>query len=225
MKKFIGTMLLLALTSLSYAHDGDYLIKKECVNNSEGPTCFLVGERIDVIFDIRAEDVGKKGGLYVAVQTENGDIQFLTPSGWTDGMNAYNYLELLPVLPGQKRATILNWEKSPGASAEGVDLSRSICAIAGKYGVHTIELWVGYGAVQKEAEEMIENYESIVVKEKPENHFRIVYAFEDGRKNNKYGQVIKFQCNATNGSPEWPVGAALATSINQPQRDFYSNRY
>ena len=224
MKRFISLLMLLA-SGVAAAHDGDYAVKSACYQDANGDeVCVMVGEQLSVSIDIRPQDIGKMGAFYVGARNQEGDIAFLTRDGWTDGMSAYDYLDVSRSLPARFTTPAMRWETNWQIGNGLPDVSQSICAIAAKQNVTRFEIWVGYGAVQAETEAWIEQYNSIAVKDKPVDHFRLVYAYEDGARNGKYGKILDVSCEE--GKPRWiPVGAAWMTSVIDPGRDFYRRNY
>lgn len=231
MKNLVLGIMLAIATSICSAHDGEYSIKKTCVEYRDFETneirCTLMGEKVEVMVAVQPQDIGKKGAFYVGAQSESGEIQFLTKNGWTDGLSAYDFYEATDSLKAQNAFTIFSWRREDPLQRSQVQEppAQTLCSLIGQFGITVIDLWVGYGAVQADAEALIEQYNSIAVAEKPEDHFRVVYAYEDGRRNNKYEQVMNVKCGEGAPVPDWPREAAAVTSPNHPERGFYSRTF
>ena len=223
---FIGILLGLMLGNAT-AHDAQYKIKKRCYMSNAGDSreevCKLTGEKLDLIVHVRPEDVGKKGAFYVGAQTENDDIAFLTPAGWNEGLSPYDYYQTSTSLPSSIALRIHYWDSGPeiagrNSTARG---DESFCSLVKSHGIEAVKLWVAYGAVQAEAEEFIANYKSIALEETPADHFRIVHAYQDGQKNEKYEKVVFIHCGKGSGTAKWPEDAPAVESFIDSGRDMY----
>ena len=227
MKKFLLGLLLGVIASAAMAHDAEYRVKRMCIEEGNGDDrvyrCYLAGEKIDVFVDVLPQDVGRKGAIYVAAQEPtNGEVVFLTKQGWTDGMSAYDFYETSQSLPPRLQLTIFQWQSQAILTSGNpfAEVTPTLCSQIRKY-TEAADFWVGYGAVQQDAEDFIAKYQSIAVKDMPDEHFRIVHAFEDGRKGNKYARILKFNCGEGGGIEGWPVNAPSVRSGIDESRDMY----
>lgn len=196
------------------ANDGAYEAKVVCDWEN---ICTLVGENLSITWDIAIDDVGRSGAIYVAAQLNEDEIHYYSANGWSGPQhNAYNFLETFRKLPAKHDFVMFQWGTFGGSPS-----GPSICDQMSAKGIWKADIWLGYGAVQDEAEEFIESYQSIAVPEKPEDHFRIVFAYEDGRKAKKYSKVVTVDCQQPDQfTPGWPKNAPTVRHVGHPERDF-----
>lgn len=215
MKRWIlRSMLAFALQSnFTFANDGFYKADVRC--DWEGG-CSLAGESVAVQWDVAPEDVGRSGAIYVAARVNNEEVHYYTANGWaTTHHNAYNFFDTFKKLPAQHSVALMQW-----GSFGGGESGPTVCGQMTQKGIGQAEIWLGYGAVQDDAEEFLENYQSIAVPDKPEEHFRLVFAFQDGRNNRKYSQVLTLTCPPEKRRPKWPSDAPGVVHIGHPERDY-----
>ena len=193
------------------------------MGDSREEECQLTAEKLDLIVHVRPEDVGKQGAIYVGAQTENDDIAFLTPNGWNEGLSPYDYFQTSTSLPAYIPVTIHHWDYGTGNDARKTAPGgpQTFCSSVRNYAIDNVKLWVAYGAVQPEAEEFISNYKSIALQETPGDHFRLVHAYQDAQKNQKYEKVVFVHCGKGSGVEKWPVDAPAIESLIDPSRDMY----
>lgn len=212
-----GLLLGLAiLPGIASPNDGVY--RADVVCDYEYSNCSLVGEMLFITWDIASDDVGRSGAIYVAAQFNDEEIHYYSSSGWSGPQhNAYNFLETFRKLPMKHEFIMFQWGSFGGSQS-----SQSICDQMSAKGFWKADIWLGYGAVQDEAEEFISSYQSIAVPHKPEDHFRIVFAYEDGRRAKKYSKVMSISCanGETSNVNGMPRNAPTVRHVGHPERDF-----
>lgn len=135
--------------------------------------------RVTVSITPDGDDAGRPGSYYIGLRS-NGNIKRLFSGGQWVGTNG----GLFPAA-----ATTQNMGSSPAAFVVVNDVM--ICAMAG---TGSLELWAGYGVLDREKEAMVEHYHRVTNPNHTPEYMRQVYIQNDMTRGKKGWNVLQFEC-------------------------------
>lgn len=144
-----------------------------------------IGERVTVYIQANGADAGRPGSYFIGARRNGQDIVMYTASGqwlgWQGGL--YEPAGVDAAITTNTRSFVV------------LD-KQFVCSLAG---AGQVELWAGYGVLDKQSEFLVANYHAEANPRIPADHIRKVYTQNDMTKNGKFWNVLNVSCGDMGG--------------------------
>lgn len=206
MKRAVITLLGFFLSISAQAHRGEYVFEVDEQNN-------IVYERVVAYVETDPEDVGLRGGFYIGLEDAiTGHVYAHTlVDGWVPVSGSGITKAFHDAGSLRPTFSILIWETprpkdriippTPPTDYNVVDqvmLSYSrLCSAFASHGIYNANLWIGYGALQPEKANLVNNFHIHANPRLDPEHISQTYIFMDGSYNKKYSKILSFTCPPT----------------------------
>ena len=153
-------------------------------SNECGPKQAPVGERVTVSIQASSVDAGRPGSYFIGARRNGQATAFYAASGqwlaWLGGL--YEPASTDAVITTSTRSFVV------------VD-KQFLCSLTGP---GQIELWAGYGVLDRQSELLVANYHPEANPHIPAAHLRKFYTQTDMTKNGKFWNVLNVSCGGAN---------------------------
>lgn len=151
---------------------------------------------------IRSEDVGRPGAIFVGVTTETGRMMTLSENGWEPfAAGTVAPAVVFTALPRKHRLFVFNTRDldSRGRLRYDTGLTgQTLCDAAIALGTERFAMAVGYGALDDEAEATIDRAQALG-SGLDIDHMRLAFANNDMMANKKWNEVFRVDCTPDGG--------------------------
>lgn len=194
MRRLFFVLLCMVISVTAHAHRGEYIVE-------HGPEGEIIYEKVTVTFDVLPSDVGLRGDFYIVLEDEgSGNYYVNVQKEWValERLSTVVSFEEADPLPSSLSAVL--WEtytKNHPQFAINMQLPEqrgTLCSKLNEHGITRPNFWIGYGALQPDKAERVDNYHRHANRRIDPNHIRRTYIFNDGLRNEKYEKVLSINC-------------------------------
>lgn len=187
--------LLVGALSISAAHAHSLTVEK---GEHYGPGDTTIPWEVATAHaQIRREDVGRPGAIFIGVTTETGRMMTLSEAGWEPfAAGTVNPAAVFETLPRRFNMFVFNTRDLDryGRFRYDTGLSgRTLCEAAQALGTEQFAMAVGYGVLTEEAEATIARAQE-VGSSLNVDHMRLAFVNNDMMANTKWNEVYRIDC-------------------------------